>query len=118
MNKLIEIALKRYGEGPGVENFPWCAIFINEVLKEAGLEMTNSFLARSFLDLGVPTSEPKLGDIVVLWREAPDSWKGHAGFFIAENKDEIFILGGNQDDVVKIKAYPKWQLLGYRTLNA
>ena len=114
-NKVIEIALSTYGADGGNRNFPWCALWLNGVLTEAGKQATSSLLARSFQDLGEPTSTPKLGDIVVLWRESPESWKGHAGFFVRETEEKIFILGGNQDGIVKIKAYPKWQLLDYRT---
>ena len=118
MNKEIEIALKRYGEDAQGKTYPWCAVFINEVLAAAGKADTDSLLARSFLNLGEPTETPEIGDITVFWREAPDSWKGHAGFYIRADEENFWILGGNQDGIVKIKAYPKWQLLGHRKLNA
>lgn len=99
------------------DKVPWCAAFLNWVLFKAGQQGTESNLARSFLPIGEPIDKPQLGDIVVLWRDHPDSWKGHAGLFLIEDPDEIYILGGNQDQQVSIKAYPKSQLLGYRRLN-
>ncbi|MEK7139426.1 MAG: TIGR02594 family protein, partial [Patescibacteria group bacterium] len=94
----------------------WCAAFLNWVLKESGLPHTGKLLARSFLTYGFPTDKPKLGDIVVLWRISKASPYGHCGLYVSENEVEIFILGGNEDGQVKIKAYPKYQLLAYRKI--
>ena len=106
-----------YGEIWGDGTYPWCADFVNYILKTAELVHTESLLARSFLEIGEATDAPKLGDLVVLWRISQDSKFGHVGLFISQNEENIFILGGNQDGIVKIKSYPKWQLLGYRRLD-
>lgn len=92
----------------------WCAAFANTMLKRAGCVFQKTLNARSFLDLDGETKEPKLGDIVVLWRESAESWKGHVGFYVNETESHINILGGNQSNRVKISAYPKHRLLGYR----
>ena len=84
---------------------------------ECEIPGTGSHLARSFMKIGTKTLVPTLGDLVILWRVAPDGWQGHVGLYIGENKTDIFILGGNQDDKVKVKGYPKWQLLEYRHIN-
>lgn len=139
MNKLVEIALKEYGtravqgensnpevikyfHGTGFDwvkndDTPWCAAFLNWILKEAGIAGTNSLLARSFLAFGEHVEVPEIGDIVVLWRVAKESIYGHAGLFIRESGNSLFLLSGNQDEEVKIKAYPKWQLLDIRRVN-
>lgn len=96
----------------------WCAAFLNWCLMKAGKPHTGSLMARSFLNYGSETKTPKMGDIVVIWRGAPNSVFGHAGFFIAETDIGIFILGGNQDNAVYIIEYPKTKLLGYRTIHA
>lgn len=94
---------------------PWCAAFVNSVLRASGRDGTNSLLARSFLDFGTPVDEPQEGDIVVLWRDRPDSWKGHVGFYAGQTDDgKIRVLGGNQDNQVSEKTYPASRLLGYR----
>jgi uncharacterized protein (TIGR02594 family) len=73
--------------------------------------------ARSWLTVGGETSEPEVGDIVVLWRESPTSWKGHVGFYVRETEHLIFVLGGNQHNQVGINGYGKHRLLGYRKLQ-
>jgi len=39
---------------------------------------------------------------------------GHVGFYWARSGDRILVLGGNQDNQVSIKGYPKADLLGHR----
>lgn len=93
----------------------WCAAFVNYCLKTAKYSHTGKLNARSFLDYGVKTETPTQGDIVVFWRSSRDSWKGHVGFYVSEDKDNIYCLGGNQNNMVNVTAYPKYRLLGYRT---
>jgi uncharacterized protein (TIGR02594 family) len=93
----------------------WCAIFINQVLKEAGLIFSGKLNAKSFLKEGEPTDNPKPGDIVIYWRSSPDSWKGHVGIYIREDERYIWTLGGNQNNEVNITKYAKSRLLGFRT---
>ncbi|TDQ27617.1 TIGR02594 family protein [Tenacibaculum caenipelagi] len=137
--KLIEIALSQIGikeivgrqDNPEVLKYfneigydgsklkdetAWCSAFANWVCKKAGLPYTCKLNARSWLKVGCKTDTPRIGDIVVLWREKPDSWKGHVGFFIREDVDYIYVLGGNQSNQVKISAYSKYKLLEYRRL--
>lgn len=92
----------------------WCSAYANWVNKKAGVAHSGKLNARSWLDVGEPTENPEMGDMVVLWREKPSSWKGHVGFFIRETDNLIYILGGNQNNQVKITAYPKSRLLEYR----
>jgi len=92
----------------------WCAAFANSVLSQAGIEGTDSLLARSFLDFGTPVDEPRRGDIVVLSR-GNSSWQGHVGFY--QGKDEngnILILGGNQGNKVSVRPFSPSKVLGYR----
>lgn len=95
----------------------WCSAFANWVCKKSGLPYTCKLNARSWLNVGCKTNTPRLGDVVVFWRESPKSWKGHVGFFIRETSRYIYVLGGNQSNQVKISAYPKSRLLEYRRLN-
>lgn len=118
MSQLITIALKHYGTNPRGWTFPWCAAFGNFILETNGVKGTGSNMARSFLKIGTHTDEPRLGDIVVLWRVGKDTEWGHNGFYITEDSYWITLLGGNQDGTVKIKRYPKWMLLDIRRVNA
>ncbi|MDB0603185.1 TIGR02594 family protein [Tenacibaculum maritimum] len=94
----------------------WCSAFVNWVAKQVGANYTGKLNARSWLKIGKKVDVPQIGDVVVFWRQSPTSWKGHVAFFIRETTDLIYVLGGNQQNQVKITAYPKNRLLEYRRL--
>ncbi|WP_394749487.1 TIGR02594 family protein [Spongiimicrobium salis] len=94
----------------------WCSAFMNWVALEAGCQHTGKLNARSWLDVGERVAEPKIGDVAILWRESPQSWKGHVGIFISEDENNIHILGGNQSNQVNIRTYPKRRLLEFRRI--
>jgi uncharacterized protein (TIGR02594 family) len=98
----------------------WCSIFINWCCNEAGLQRTHRLNARSWLAVGLPVDDPVPGDIVVFWRERPDSWKGHVGIFMgfSKNRSRVFSLGGNQKNAVSIQGYDANSVLGFRRLTA
>jgi len=136
--KLVDKMLGEYGlrEIPGVENNPrimeyfrwighswvqddevaWCSAFLNWACLVTGLPRSGKLDARSWLSVGTPVYDPVLGDVVVLWRESVASWKGHVGVFIRQTDDQIYLLGGNQNNEVCIKPYSGGRLLGYRRL--
>ena len=136
--KLIDIALDEYGitELPGSKHNPevlkyfhetgrewvkddetsWCDAFVDWCAMMAGSAPTPGLNARAWLEAGEKVEHPKRGDVVILWREKPDSWKGHVGLFIKENEKMVWLLGGNQNNQVKISAYRKNRVLGYRRL--
>jgi uncharacterized protein (TIGR02594 family) len=95
----------------------WCSAFINWLAWTCNCEHSGKLDARSWLSTGREIKYPQLGNIVIFWRETRDSWKGHVGLFIAQNDSVIYCFGGNQDNQVNIKPYPKGQLLGFRELN-
>jgi uncharacterized protein (TIGR02594 family) len=95
----------------------WCSAFVNYVAKVAGYEYSGKLNARSWLDIGLPTDDPEIGDVVIFWRVDPDSWKGHVGIFIKKDGDDVLVLGGNQKNQVRISKYPGYRVLGYRILN-
>lgn len=96
----------------------WCSAFINYIAKNTGYPYTGKLNARSWLKLGKSVIDaPKIGDLVIFWRESPQSWKGHVGLFIRSGKSNIFVLGGNQSNAVNIKPYRKDRLLDIRRLN-
>lgn len=138
MSKIIEVALSQFGikEFTGyrhnrvVVNYfsetghswvkndetAWCSAFANWVALKAFACTSNKLNARSWLDVGEEVKDPQQGDIVVFWRESKNSWKGHVGFYVNETKYNINVIGGNQNNSVNIKAYPKERLLGYRRI--
>lgn len=137
MTKIFEIALQEYGvkgisgtvhnsriltyfRAPGFkwikdDETAWCAAFMNWCFWKAGEKVPGTLAARSFLTVGNRTRQPRLGDIVVFWRGTKDGPYGHVGFFIKETKDSVYVLGGNQSNAVNIAAFPKSQVLEYRT---
>lgn len=95
----------------------WCSAFVNYCAKKCGYEHSGKLNARSWLNTGQLVETPLLGDVVVLWRQSPASWKGHVGFYINHDEHYIYILGGNQSNEVNITPFDKGRLLQYRRLN-
>ena len=140
MNELIKIATSQLGQKEilGTDDNPeilkywdetgilnaehdevaWCSAFVNWCCKKAGVSMSNKANARSWLNVGTNTNDPKPADIVVFWRGSEDSWKGHVGVFLGFNFDrtKVFCLGGNQSDSVSIQAYNADKVLGFRNV--
>jgi len=96
------------------DEVPWCSSFVNWCMKEAGEPRTRSRAARSWLEWGVKITEPVFGCVCVLWREAPDSWKGHVGFWLGDVGAGVALLSGNQSNEVTVKLFPEERVLGYR----
>lgn len=96
---------------------PWCSAFMNWVANRAGFEYTGRLDARSWLKAGEEVKEPKKGDVVIFWRESPESWKGHVGVFVRMDENYVWVLGGNQSNEVNIKPYRRDRVLGFRRLK-
>lgn len=96
----------------------WCAVYVNWCLMKSGFQGSNSIVARSFMKYGYSVTKPKYGDLVVFWRYSPNDWRGHVGFYLGENDREIYVLGGNQKNMVNVDAYSKKQFLGYRRISS
>ncbi|HEY4246667.1 MAG TPA: TIGR02594 family protein [Lacunisphaera sp.] len=96
------------------DKIPWCSSFLHWSMSEAGLDGTGSALARSWLYWGGPIDQPRHGCVVVLWREQPDSPKGHVGLFLEQDSKHVHLWGGNQLDEVREHFYPNNMVLGYR----
>lgn len=92
----------------------WCSSFVNWSLAQAGVAGTGSALARSWLTWGDALDAPRVGCIVVLSRDDPTGWKGHVGFFLRADAENLYLLGGNQLEQVRAHFYPRANLLGYR----
>lgn len=100
----------------------WCSAFVNFCARELGYESTGELNARSWLEVGetIPLSQARKGDVIILWRVSPTSWKGHVAFLDHYNATRglLYLLGGNQNDEVNITAYPVSRLLGVRRLRS
>jgi uncharacterized protein (TIGR02594 family) len=92
----------------------WCSSFVHWCLGQVGVAGTGLALARSWLDWGEAIDAPRPGCIAVLWRESLDSWKGHVGFYLRHDDQQVWLLGGNQLGSVCENAYPLECVLAYR----
>jgi uncharacterized protein (TIGR02594 family) len=97
----------------------WCSAFVNWCLAEVGITGTKHPRARSWIRWGLGTrlGTLRFGAIVVLTRTSDKSLgptgKGHVGFLWERIGSELFLLGGNQNNRVKIKPYKESNLLCY-----
>lgn len=114
-NKRILEYLSATTVKPDADEIPWCAAFVNWVLKQAGFKGTNSALARSLLETGewIRRGQEREGDLVILKR-GTKPWQGHVGFFVCDVGSGAVLLGGNQSDKVCFRVYPWEDLLGIR----
>ncbi len=92
----------------------WCSSFVHWCLGQVGVAGTGSALARSWLDWGEALEAPRPGCIAVLWRDTPDSWRGHVGFYLRHDAQLVWLLGGNQLGSVCENAYPLECVMAYR----
>jgi uncharacterized protein (TIGR02594 family) len=116
-NPTIVDFLRVVGHGETGDETSWCSAFANWCMMQAGISGSGQANARSWLEWGnVALARPVLGCVTVLWREDPNSWKGHVGFYVGETPNHVLILGGNQTNAsrVTISPYPRERLLGYR----
>ena len=106
-------------KGITTDEIPWCSTFVNWVAWKAGLQYTGKANARSWLNVGVKVTNPEPGDVVVFWRESPQSWKGHVGIFLGFSLDKkrVYCLGGNQGNRVSISGYRVNTVLSYQRLT-
>ena len=91
----------------------WCSSFVNWCVIQAGLKGTNSAAARSWLKWGMPVDLPQEGDIVI-FKRGTNPASGHVGFYVRTLGDNVYVLGGNQSNTVKISVYKRGDVLGYR----
>jgi len=96
------------------DKVPWCSSYLNWCMLRAGIPGTGSALARSWLTWGEPLPFARIGCVVVLWHEQPDSWKGHVGLFLREENGHVYLWGGNQLGAVREHHYPVDRVIGYR----
>lgn len=96
----------------------WCGCFCNKCMKETGHtdRPQHPAAARSWFGWGVRLAAPVHGCINVYSRP-PDPSHAHVGFYDATTQHLPTYaywdtLGGNEDNQVKVKPYPKDRLLG------
>lgn len=115
----------KYAKDTGIkgitnDEIAWCSTFVNWVAWKAGLQYSKKANARSWLNVGIKTNSPEPGDIVIFWRESPQSWKGHVGIFlgVSVDKKRVYCLGGNQGNRVSVSAYRMNTVLSFQRLTS
>jgi len=78
---------------------PWCAGFVSYVLQKSGKSFPYMLSAKGFYKYAAKnkllTANPKRGDLIVFWRESPQSGKGHIGIIESINEKQIVSIEGN-----------------------
>ena len=83
---------------------PWCSALMNWSVEKAGYTGTGSAASASWYNWGKTVKIPKRGDLIGFIRE---DGSGHIGVFIEEHSSYYEILGGNQDNRIKISKFLK-----------
>lgn len=116
--EVLKYAIDTGIKGITNDEIPWCSTFVNWVAWKTGLQYTKKANARSWLNIGKKVSSPEPGDVVIFWRESPQSWKGHVGIFLgfSADKKRVYCLGGNQGNRVSVSAYRINTVISYQRL--
>ena len=96
-----------HDDGPGVD---WAPAFVAWSLNQAGIRAPQSMDPLAWMEWGRPVTVPVEGCVAVF----AFAQGNHVGFYVGEEGDYVKSLGGNQDDSVKVKRYPKVAVKGYR----
>ena len=113
-NAYIVQILRACGLSDQHDETAWCSAFLNDCMAVgAHVAGTGRANARSWLHWGQEIATPRYGCVVVLSRP-PDPAHGHVGLYAGEHGAVIEILGGNENNQVMIKDYPRDRLLSYR----
>jgi uncharacterized protein (TIGR02594 family) len=91
----------------------WCAAFASWVLLKAGYKSPKTAWARDFQNYGTKLDKPKYGCLMGFERNGPGG-DSHIAFYVKDDAKYYYVLGGNQDNQVCIKGYPKSALLYMR----
>jgi uncharacterized protein (TIGR02594 family) len=93
------------------DDIPWCALFVNNCLLEAGIKGTGQSLAAlDFAKWGM-VGPLTVGAILVFKRDGG----GHVGFYVGEKVDgTLRVLGGNQANAVNDTWIAKGRLVAVR----
>ncbi len=117
--EVLKYAKECHIAGVTTDEIAWCSTFVNWVAMKSGLQYSGKANARSWLNVGTRVTVPEPGDIVVFWRESPQSWKGHVGIFlgVSVDKKRVYCLGGNQGNRVSVSAYRLDTVLAFQRLS-
>lgn len=105
--KILEYfkASKYWGTDDSGASNAWCASFVAWVMKQSGfMPVAKAYRAKEWEKFGQKINAPVYGAIGVKRRKGG----GHVAFVLGQSSDGnfLFMLGGNQEDMVQVKRYP------------
>ena len=95
---------------------PWCGDFIETCLAVTLPNEplpTNPYLARNWAKWAQSTP-PCFGAVGSFWRGSPQSISGHVGFIVGKGPGLLYVLGGNQSDMISIAPISNGRLISAR----
>lgn len=92
---------------------PWCGVFVAHCVRSAGLPLPKYWMrAKAWADWGsaLPFSRAVPGAVLVFAREGG----GHVGFYVGEDANFFYVLGGNQSNAVNVMKLAKGRCIAVR----
>lgn len=104
--------------GTTLDDVPWCSSFCCWVFEQAGIGSPRSKAAASWEHWGYAVA-PRLGAVVLFGKHDPDAkGTGHVGIALGVSANEVYVLGGNQQNRVSVAARDKRKVLAWRWPSA
>lgn len=91
----------------------WASAFVEWCLQKSGKSGPRSNDTYAWVKWSAGTLNPKVGDVVVL----NFSGLSHVGFYFGPDGDFIRVLGGNENDGVRIFRYPRTAVISFRSVE-
>ena len=89
----------------------WCGLIMGVCAHRAGLTPPRICVrAKEWLKYGWAIDTPVTGSVLIFMRKGG----GHVGLYVAEDENHFHVLGGNQQDMVKIVPIRKERLISAR----
>lgn len=95
------------------DEMPWCGTFVAHCLQEAGLPIIkNWFRAKDWAAYGsnLRSTHVAPGAILVFARQGG----GHVGFYVGDDANFFYVLGGNQSNGVNVMKLAKARCIAIR----
>lgn len=122
-NPFIMAALTLDGQKwPKHDEVPWCSAIMQLWTWHLRLPRSKNLRARSWLDVGTPLklSEARVGYDIVILERPPDPEAGHvalfAGWKVINQTGGLYLLGGNQSNMVSVALADADRVIGVRRL--
>lgn len=109
-NSKIQGWLSKLGAWWSDDETPWCGVFVAHCLQNASQPFPKAYYrAKAWADYGSLLRRDRLapGAILVFDRKGG----GHVGFYVGEDRNHYYVLGGNQANAVNVSKIARARLL-------